>query len=499
MRLRGLLIVGLVVATLGCTVLGNNVPMMEDLQIRTVQDRPVTFILRAHDSDIDPADAGAHPLRFVVLEGPNHGVLIGDLTNVRYEAPHTGYVEITYFPTGGFTGIDFVVITVIDPLNERATGTTTIQIDAVERRHTELLSGIWETAMTFNAQPAALTAFRTRLTTVYRTVSQARSLVLQGSAGWKFDAGGGLIFDRLRLRGDLSINGLSVGSMLEFDPEAGSVVDLLDHWRTTTRFVLFDVGLDHTLYLTPSPSTAYQQMVAQGRINGVDITNTLTLGFDAEWGVIFSQNAVHASGMWCDLQIRSSLSLLRTGFHRWSLTIDDFPIPGFVRPQFGLYIDLALSFTTTEKVLAPTLILRTAWVDCIRLLTELKTGMSGMEFAEVSIYGIRFTQTLPGGIRLRKAAAFDPNKNAAVTGQTDYFAVVSLSGQTASCCGGTDGWGVTTYFETGGATLFDWGMTVFDLNLRMSDMFSLSTEAAVRSGTFGDSLLELTIGWEVLW
>ena len=494
MRLQGLIIAGLLAAVFGGAVFGNIAPTLGDLQIVTVQDRLVTFTLRAHDADIDPADPGAHPLRFVLLEGPKHGFLIGDLSDVRYEEPHTAYVELSYIPADGFVGTDFIVVAVIDPVDERATGT--IWIDVVERRYIGLFSGAWRTAMTFDVSSLAMTAFWTGLTAVYRT----GPLVLQGVADWRLDAAGDLIFDTLRLRGRVSISDLAVWSMLEFDPEAVSVADLFDHWQVATRLKLFGVGFNHTLHLTPSPSAAYQRLVVHGRVEGVDVANTLALGFDDAWGISFSRNTVQASWMWRDLRMRSLLRFRQTGFDRASLTVCRFPIPWLVRPPFGLYLNFGLSLTRTEKVLTPTLALRTAWIDCIRLLAApLKTGTGGVELTGVSIYGIRFRHVFPDAVRLRAATSFDPNKNAAVTGLTDYFTNISISGPTASRCGRAGRWGVETYFQADDATLFDWGMTVFDFSLGLSNAFSMSTEIVVRSGTFGGPLLEWTIGWKGHW
>ena len=47
--------------------------------------------------------------------------------------------------------------------------------------------------------------------------------------------------------------------------------------------------------------------------------------------------------------------------------------------------------------------------------------------------------------------------------------------------------------------MFDWGMTVIKLNLGLTDLISASTEMVVRSGTFGDPKLELTVGVRARW
>ncbi|GAF69548.1 unnamed protein product, partial [marine sediment metagenome] len=135
MRQRELcVLLGVLLLVAGANVvLGNVPPTMDDQYVTTVEDTPVTFELRAQDVDIDPLNPDAHPLRFVLLEGPSHGILIGNMAEVRYEGPHDAVVELTYVPATGFVGTDLVTIAVYDPFDETASGTITIQIDVIER------------------------------------------------------------------------------------------------------------------------------------------------------------------------------------------------------------------------------------------------------------------------------------------------------------------------------------------------------------------------------
>ena len=116
------------IGLLGVICVANVAPTMEDQFVATIQDTPVDFVLRASDEDIDPIDPTAHPMRFVVLEGPTHGVLLGDLTDVRYEGPHDAVVAMTYVPADGYVGTDLVTIAVYDPFSETAQGTTRIAV-----------------------------------------------------------------------------------------------------------------------------------------------------------------------------------------------------------------------------------------------------------------------------------------------------------------------------------------------------------------------------------
>jgi len=492
MRLRALGVA--ICLIIGFVVLGfsNVAPTMEDQYVTTVQDTAVMFELRAQDEDIDPADPEGHPLQFVILDGPTHGVLLGDFTDVQYVGPHGAVVEATYVPADGFVGADYVTVSVIDPFGESATGTTTIKID-VAARLMGLLSGSWDTSLTLNVQTFEFTAFRTKLTEVYR-IGQ---FVVKGIANWKYGTAD-LIFDSLRFQADSPLaDVIKVSSTLAFDPKASP---LFEYWRTTTSFSLFDISFSHTFYLAASQTDSYQALTMRGNAGDVRYNNTLTFDMNAGFGFCFSRENLNLSWVWCGLRIGSTLSITDAGFQNFTLSASDYPIPGFVAPNFGLYLDLALSFTPTSKTLTPTLRVKTSWIDCIQVLATLETsGASNVSIDGFSIYGIKLKYAWEDGIAIQSATSFDSAKNGSVTGQNDYFELFLLSGRTTSCCGAPGTWSVATYFACSSAQLFDWGMTLFRLDMGLSNEFSASTEIAIRSGTFGDPTLELTFGWTARW
>ena len=219
-----------------------------------------------------------------------------------------------------------------------------------------------------------------------------------------------------------------------------------------------------------------------------------------EYGFCFSRENLSLSWVWCDLQVSSTLSITDAGFQSVTLSASDYPIPGLVVPGFGLYLDLALRFTPTSKTLTPTFRLKTAWIDCIQLMTTLETsGDLDTSINGFSIYGIKLKQALGDGITIQMVTSFDNTKNSSVTGQSDYFELFLLSGRTTSCCGVPGTWSVATYFACSSEVLFDWGMTLFKLNMGLSDQFSASTQIAIRSGAFTEPTLELTFGWTARW
>ena len=53
--------------------------------------------------------------------------------------------------------------------------------------------------------------------------------------------------------------------------------------------------------------------------------------------------------------------------------------------------------------------------------------------------------------------------------------------------------------NTGSSQLFDWCMTIFGMDVRLSNPVTLAFETTFRSGELGDPKLEITVGWTVRW
>ncbi len=476
-------------------VLCNVPPTMDDQYVTTVEGTPVSFELRAKDEDIDPPDPGAHPLRFVLLEGPSHGILIGDMGEVRYEGPHDAVVELTYVPAGGFVGIDRVTIAVYDPFDETATGTITIQIDVTERRAEGMLSGSWSMNATWESQSGSFSAFATRLTEVYRI----GALTMKGIAGWRMaSAGGGrsVIFDSLRLEGDVKLGAMSIASTLAFDPDAPSTADVFDYWRTTVGFVLQGVDLRHTFYLATPVTSSYQTLYARASTGGLNFTNTLRFDVNDECAFEFARNDTTIGWSWCDLNMSAAFAVSCAGFQQATFSMPDLPIPGLIP---GLTLNAGLTFTVDTKTLSTTLQWRPSTIGCIQVHGGLEVGGShDMEIKGVSIYGVRIECDI-GGVRVVSATSLDPSKNSSVTGQTDYFEVLRMSGTLMGYCGVPGTWGIATYFYDHSTRLFDWGMLTAAFDLALTDYVSANLDLVFRSGELGDPKAELSFGWMVRW
>lgn len=495
MKRRVLCLIGLLLVT-GAATLGNVPPTMEDQYVTTVQDTPVTFELRAQDEDIDPTDPDAHPLRFVLLEGPENGVLIGDLGAVWYEGPHDALIELTYVPAAGFVGTDRVTMAVFDPFDETATGTVTILIDVTARRAMGLLSGNWTCGMTYIPQSGSISAFQTQLTEVYR-IGQ---LTVQGIASWGMTSVGGVenvTFNALRLVGDVKFSTMTVSSTLAFDPDATSPADLFDYWRTTVGFALQGVSFRHTFYLTQPVTSSYQSLYARGTIGGLSFTNTLRFDVNDTCNFTFGRNDASIGWSWCGLRLYATLAVTCDGFEEAVLKVNDLILaPGYLP---GLTLDSQLTYTVEKKTVSATLGWRPGRMGCIRAYGELRVdGGDELEVTGVSIYGLRVEYDV-GDVKVVSAMSLDPAKNSVLTGQSDYFEVLRASGTLTGCCSGSGSWGLATYFHAGSDQLFDWGMTTGGFDLALNDRMNVDFEFVYRSGELGDPRVELSFGWVVRW
>ena len=489
-------------------VFGNEPPTMEDQLVTTIQDRPVTIRVLATDPDIDPVRPDEHPLEFWLLEGPMHGVLSDGFDEVTYIGPHDAYIELRYIPARGYVGPDEIKVAVVDPYNRTATGTTTIRIDVTPKPLVGLMSGLWQTSISYDVQSKTVSAFWTRISETYRV----GKLTLSAIADWRYDVEPptddelDLLFDTLRFQGNLAFDEFTVNSTLAFDPTQQTASDsVFDYWRATVRHKLFGVTLQETFYLA-EPENSYVSSYARGELCGVEFTNLLTLGFSEACELGFERESLRASWEWCDLTFRGSvLFTCDEGLEEFTLKLDDYGFSWFVWETGGIYLDITVGFDETSKWVTPSFSLKTKWVDCVRVYGEVVSGDTGWSVDQVSVYGLRVQHTFENGVRLVSATALDgavgaeSNHNSSMTGQVDYFEMVSLSGTTMSCCGRPGTWRVATYFVHDGQRSFDWGMTEMGADVYLGKDMSASLDVVYRSGEYEDPTLELALGWKLRW
>jgi len=496
-RRRGWLVgvVGLLVLAGATAAVGNVPPTIEDRYVTTVENTPVLFELRAQDDDLDPNNPSAHPLRFLLVAGPENGVLIGDLEEIRYEGPHDAVVELTYAPAAGFVGTDLVTLQVVDPFGETAEGTVTIQIDVTARRAEGILSGNWSMNATFIPQSGAFTAFSTQLTEVYRI----GALTMKGVANVRRAVVGGVpvvVFDSLRFDGDMDVGTLSLASTLAFDPDAPTAADLFDYWRATTGFSLQGLNVRHTFYLTRPITSSYQSLYVQASAGSLSFSSTMRIDLDAGCNFVFARTDATIGWSWCDLSMAASFAVACGGFEQARFSMSDFPVSPYLP---GLTLDASLTFSEEAKTLSTSLSWRPVVFGCIKLYTELNTGGArDMELEGFTIYGLKLECDI-GDVRFVSASSLDPNKNATLTGQSDYWEVLRLSGRLMGCCGVPGSWGIATYFCGASNQLFDWGMTTGRFDLAVNEHFNAKVDIVMRSGELGDPMVELSFGFVVRW
>ena len=507
MTVRRLAIGFLIVIGLAVPVVANVAPTMADQYVVTGQSVPVTFELRATDEDIDPLNGEGHPLTFVVVTGPQHGVLVGDLGEVDYQSPHDGVVKVTYAPAQGFVGTDLVVVSVEDPYGETASGTTTIRIEVQAQQDLGLLSGTWDANLTYDVQSGEFTVFQSSITEVYRI----DHLTLSGTAGWKLETQSGsktFVFDVLRFRGDVDIWDINIDTTLEFDPDAAAAGgSLFDYWRTSTTFPLLGLHLGHTLYLTVPQTESYQLITAQGSVGSFGVGTTIRFDLDEDCGFGFSRNDTYVSWRLCDIRMRATTSFTCEGFQQAKLSLSKIPVPLFSWIPPGVTLDFSLTFEPEEKSFSASLGWQPQWMDCLKIMAELGTSTltypagSAESIASIDLYGFKVECELESGARFVSATSLHPDYNSRVTGLTDYFEVVRLSVPLGGCCDIPGYLGLATYFYGDSTWLFDWGMTTASFDLGLSEQVSLSFDFVAHSGelTNTDPWVELSFGWTVRW
>lgn len=505
--MRRLSILFLILVGCAVPVLANVAPTMEDQYARTVEGTSVVIEISAEDVDIDPTVPSGHEMRFRLLDGPTHGVLVGDLTDVKYRPEHIAYVELTYVPAEGFVGTDLITVIVVDPFDETAQGAVTIEIEVEERRAQGTLSGNWSASFTYDVQTGEFTAFSTQITEVYRIAN----LTMQGIASLRMDTIGGVkttVFDSLRLQGSYSFGDVFMDSTINFEPEAATTAELFDYWLLTTRFPLLDLSVSHTLYLSQTHSRSYQSLHVQGSAGPFGMSSFLRLQMDANCNFLFDDEILSFYWTGCDdVSLSSVLRMGCGGFESLSFQASDIPVKAIAWLPDGITFDAGLTFKLQEKSLSTSISWDPSSLGCIRMYAELVLGayagtapVSGnTDMLEISIYGIALNCSLPGGITFHSATSMDPAKNSRVTGQVDYFEVLRLSGPLESCCGVPGYWNVATYWATASTMLFDWGMTVISAQVVINDYLSMTGETTFRSGDFGDPTAEMRFGWQVRW
>jgi len=480
------LAVGLVlIAALG---LQASPPTALDIYLTTLRDQPVEVVLIAeHPGVIDPADPP--PITFGILEGPYDGEP-GGISDVTYEAGDDpgdagrALVRLTYTPRRGFVGSDIIIyFAATDPDGESSVGT--VRIDVVRPPvPPPSLSGSLRLNTTFNSETEGVQGLTSSLSLVYTVdIFRFESYSSFSLAGWTSQrfVGSFPLGDTIRVR-----------STLSFNPAAPSFTSFL----ADTRLALVGLTLTHRLYLAGTPAASYTHLQASGRMD--DLSFTSTWRFDLpdikfqSW-ILDTRFPLPV----CGLSARSRFRFDKSGFDYISFTVGDILLPWFEYPTFAVYLRTTTTFTTTDKTVDLSVLLRSRWECCVRLFVDLATEDSDSTFSGLDIFGFEIRMTLANGIELRSATSFDPARNSRVTGYRDFFEVLTLTGPVPACCGAPGRWRVAFYFhDEPGVSLFGWGQTEIDYEFSLNENMRFSTALTVRNDS---PVWELSVGLRLHW
>ena len=459
-----------VLSTGYCTVAVNEPPVALDDFLTTLEETPIQVTLMASDHDVDPSAPENHPLTFSILNGPSHGTLSGDLTAVLYELPDLAFVTLTYTPTEGFVGMDTITFSVSDPFD--ALAIAVVQVDVGQREVLGSLTGRWNTAIAFEGQPFSVSAFSSTLTGFYKV----GALDIRADASYADGS-----FSSLKFKVNTSLGELAIRSTLAFDP----VAPAFDYWQTVTSFSFFDLDVTHTFHIPQTPSELYCEFVVKGNAGDLSFTNTTQLNGPC---FCFGEEELRVRLPWpdCDLVLETTLSFDAEGFDEFTVLVQDIPLFPTTFFGFGVFVRLETTFTTTSKELIPTVTCKSDWMGCIKLLCEMADN-GGTHY--LSFYGIKMEMSFPNGIDFHTATSLIEAKNSSVTGLSEYFEVWRVKGPIDACCGSAGRWQIETYFRSDSVLLFDWGLTVLELDAVLSDRVRLSSTFEFRSDS-------PTWGWE---
>ncbi|MEN3009908.1 MAG: Ig-like domain-containing protein [Candidatus Bipolaricaulaceae bacterium] len=423
-------------------------------------------------------------LRFVIVEPPKYGTLLG--------IPP----ELVYVPKLGFLGTDwfsFLIQTAEGQLLDF--GTVQLRVLAPVPMPSPALR--FEGMLTFSGPPATLDAY----SFMFGVYARFQYLDVQALASFTQTG-----FTSFQTVGRIELEGtwptawrFPVTSTLTFNPAALS----LTSWTVDVRTTVLGWTLAYFFYYSGSdPQTgSYATFTVQGALNGLSLTSRTKI---TTLRPTFDELALTLRGPWfCgDCPVRWTLEYMhkKTGFEKLSFTIHDVPVPCAICGLLKVSGDVLIQFTVQEKLVKPTLRVEGLLVACLRPIVSLITPPEGLGLMGIEVDGIEVRCDLPPGLKARFVTAFDPADACRVTGDCRFFELLQFEGPVAPCCGAPGWWQTSFYFSHEPGYLF--GLALTDINV----FFPLSREVLVnvRLKTGAVDPLNpakkwvLTLGWKAL-
>ncbi len=423
-------------------------------------------------------------LEFLIIEPPKYGVLLG--------IPP----DLIYVPQPGFIGTDWVSF-LIRASDGQFFDFGTLQLRVLGPAELSALALRFEGSLAFSGPPFSLDSY----SFLFGTYARMQYLDTQALASWGLT---GVTSFQTVAKAELEGTWpaawrLPITSALNFNPAALS----LTSWTVDARTTILGWNLSYYFYYSGSdPETSsYSTYTVQGSIDRLSLLSRTRF---ATLTPTFAEQVLTLRGPWlcenCPIKWEMEYVYKKTGFDRLSFTVREVPIPCPGCGPLSTYLDVKITFTTTEKKVEPTLRLVVGVVACVRPLVSLLTPDTGLGISGFDLYGLEIRCDLPNGYKTRFATSFNPAKDSAVTGYTQFFEVFQCEGPVVPCCGSPGWWQVSLFFSREAGHLF--GLSMADVNLHFPISREMLVNVRLKSGLVdpGDpaKTWTLTLGWKGL-
>jgi len=300
------------------------------------------------------------------------------------------------------------------------------------------------------------------------------------------------VFDTLRAGVSGPLGPLSLNSTLSFNPSTLGFVS----WQTGVTFSILELSFSDVHFVTKPKSSSYNQFTVSGSIGDASFKASTKLGICP---LAYWESSVCVDWPWacCETKLSACVQVTDTaGVSSLDVTLSDYTIfESLLGTRWGL--DVALTYTPDEKTLSPTLKFSPNWFLCadIEVLGEISAGPDIASVAGIEILGIRGECAFGECLSLFFGESLDAAKNGTVTGKSDYFGVIGISGCFPSCCGSDGAFEIATYFDPTFGALFDLALVAGSLEFQLGRTISVSIDAEVPiSGGWS-----ITSTWSVAW
>jgi len=277
-------------------------------------------------------------------------------------------------------------------------------------------------------------------------------------------------FDTLTFYTSGALGELTLNSSVVFNPSTLAFVS----WQSGTSFNLLDLAVSDVLYVALPQSSSYNLLTLSGTAQGISFQGTFKTGICP---LCFWEGSLCASWLWaiCNANFQACIQASDAGFKSLSVSMTDFSPFGEIL-GIAAILDTAISFTADSKTFSPTLRIVPDWEICVdlELLGEISISGTPIEVTTMLLYGLVGECTLDNGVTFTFAESLDPAKNSAVTGKSDYWEMLKVSGPVRSCCEDEGSFEIAAYF--GGdppppSSLFGVGLIRGSFDLRLMDQF----------------------------